>query len=739
MDLRSFVENFSSPTCIVSVEKTENGGSRDIRIAECNQAFRDMLALQAADSGKSAVFVPNSPYYLYFPKNNNFEDVCLRAAIQKTEVHTYAHINEPDLWFDIYAMPVNCEDGNTCYCTYTSTPSRSADSILDAMNNAQTSGDVLKTCIKLHKAESIKGAMESVISDIRVICDAESCTVLQLNDDEEKYTILATDFKPDSTMKSVITFDNFYEIALSWKDMLGDVMDCIIIRNKEELEHIHSINEPWYKTLIEAGVKSVVLFPLRQGKEILGFIWATNFDTAKTMRIKETLELTTFFISTHIVRYKAMKRLHNMSYTDVLTGLPNRFACTDILNGLIQMEEKFAVVSVNLNNFKSINNTLGFEAGNKAILGVAERWKVIAESEESRSREWVTHLSGDEFMIIITGCTTDEEIVKAISRYVDALSEHFTVDGCDIYISASFGYAAYTSDSDTPDTLTSHANAAMNKIKKAHNSEHILRFTPDILKNEHTLEIESIIRSALESDTIFYNLQPQFDMQHKLRGFEALARMKDSEGNFISPGEFIPVAEKVGLIDRVDSVVFKKAAWFFGEVLRKTGADLILSLNASARHLMKNDFIDEIRGLLADSGIPAKNLEIEITESIMIDVEKALGCIDDIKSLGVKMAIDDFGTGYSSLSYLNRFHANLLKVDKSFIDKMNTNDSSRQYVAAIISIGHIMGFDVISEGVEEPEQLETLRSIGCDYIQGYIWGRPLLPEAAEELIKEELL
>ena len=152
---------------------------------------------------------------------------------------------------------------------------------------------------------------------------------------------------------------------------------------------------------------------------------------------------------------------------------------------------------------------------------------------------------------------------------------------------------------------------------------------------------------------------------------------------------------------------------------------------------MKSDFVDEIRELLDTSGIPAKNLEIEITESIMIEsFEKALLCIDELKKMGLQIAIDDFGTGYSSLSYLNRFPANLLKIDKSFIDKMNTSDSSTQYVAEIISIGHVMGFDVISEGVEEDEQLETLKNIGCDYIQGFIWGKPLSAEDAEKLVLE---
>ena len=210
--------------------------------------------------------------------------------------------------------------------------------------------------------------------------------------------------------------------------------------------------------------------------------------------------------------------------------------------------------------------------------------------------------------------------------------------------------------------------------------------------------------------------------------------MRDADGNNISPGEFIPVAEKVGLIDKVDGMVFKKAGKFFGDLIKKTDLDLTLSINASVRHLMKTDFLDEIRDLLKTSDIPAEKLEVEITDSIMIDADKAQHRIEELKEMGIKIAIDDFGTGYSSLSYLNRFPANLLKIDKSFIDEMNKDDSSRQYIAAIISIGHVMGFDVISEGVEENDQLETLKSIGCDFIQGYIWGKPLSVEDVEKLV-----
>ncbi len=738
-DYQGFVDSLFSPTCVVSVEKTE-GGYGDIRIVSANKKYTDMIDMRVApeNSGDSdtdtTAFVPGSLYTDYFPKNRSFEDVCYKAAVLKKENHTYAHLDKMGLWFDIYAMPLDQEDTNIFYCSYTATPSHSADDILDTINTSQTSNDVLKTCIKLHEANNLKAAMESVISDIRNICKAEGCTVLLINYDEEEYSILATDYVQNSKIKRVTQFNKFYDIAASWEKMIGEEGDCIIVKDEDDMNYISKINHAWYLTLVEAGVKSVVLFPLRQGNELLGFIWAINFDTQNALRIKETLELTTFFISSHIARYKVLKRLKHMGYTDTLTGLPNRFACNEYISELITKDEKFAVVSIDLNNFKSINDTLGFDGGNKVLIEVSKRWKTICEEEFEDMEFCLTRTGADEFILVISGNKADLKIEDIISRYVEALNENLTIDGYDIYVTASFGYAEYPSDANTTDTLISRANSAMKEIKKVRSSEHILRFTPDILKDEHILEIENLIRSAIENDTIYFNLQPQFDMDHKLRGFEALARMKDVNGNIISPGEFIPVAEKVGLIDMVDGTVFKKAADFFGRLMNKTNADLTLSINASVRHLMKNDFIEEIQDLLKTSGIPADRLEIEITESIMIDSEKALQRIEEIKKTGVQIAIDDFGTGYSSLSYLNRFPANLLKVDKSFIDKMNTSESSRQYVAEIISIGHIMGFDVISEGVEEPEQLETLKSIGCDYIQGYIWGRPLSAEDAEKLV-----
>ena len=207
--------------------------------------------------------------------------------------------------------------------------------------------------------------------------------------------------------------------------------------------------------------------------------------------------------------------------------------------------------------------------------------------------------------------------------------------------------------------------------------------------------------------------------------------MRDSDGAFISPAEFIPIAENTGLIDKIDLRVFTLAVEFLEKLLEKGYNDLVISVNVS----VKNDFLKDIKSIIESHNVPADHLEIEITESIMIDsAEKALQCIQEIKDMGIKIAIDDFGTGYSSLSYLNILPADILKIDKSFIDVMNDSESSKQYVSTIISIGHILNLKVISEGVESPDQIETLKTNNCDFIQGFVWGRPLPPDEAEKLV-----
>ncbi|MBE5830537.1 MAG: bifunctional diguanylate cyclase/phosphodiesterase [Butyrivibrio sp.] len=430
------------------------------------------------------------------------------------------------------------------------------------------------------------------------------------------------------------------------------------------------------------------------------------------------------------------RKLYDQALIDILTGLPNRFAVSEYLSDVIKKKEKCAVVLINLDNFKDFNEAMGFDIGNRALKEIARRWDNVSEQGRSGTKDFIGRTSGDEFILIIRNFKSENNIYDTIKKYSDALNEKMLIDGYDCFITASFGYSLFPEDSDDRDSMISYAEVALREVKQNPNERHILRFDVGMLKGDRVIKLESTIRSALSNNRIYYSLQPQYDFEHKLRGFEALARMRDDDNRAVSPNEFIPVAESTGLVDTIDLIVFKSAAMFMGEQIKKYDADIILGVNISVRHLMKTNFLEEVKEILQSSQLPPKNLEIEITESIIIDsFENALVTLSELKKMGIRIAIDDFGTGYSSLSYLNNIPANLLKIDKSFIDRMNESESSKQYVEAIISMGHILGLEVISEGVEEKEQLETLLKIGCDYVQGFLWGRPISPKDAEEIIK----
>ena len=441
-----------------------------------------------------------------------------------------------------------------------------------------------------------------------------------------------------------------------------------------------------------------------------------------------------YFYGAKISDYQT--RLYDQALIDILTGLPNRFAASELLSGIIKKKEPSAIVFINLNNFKGFNEAMGFDIGNRALKLIADKWNDLSESKRTGTNDFVGRTGGDEFILIIQGYKSDKDIVNTIKMYDAALTEQMNIDGYECYLTANYGYSLFPEDSKDRDSLVSYAEAALKETKHNKNESHILRFDVGMLKGDRSIEVVNMIKSALDNDKIYYSLQPQFSFEHKLRGFEALARMKDDEGRVISPTEFIPIAEDGGLIDAVDLTVLKASAIFMGETLKKYNADITLSVNVSVRHLMKSDFLDEVKEILELSNLPPQNLEIEITESIIIDsFENALDTLGQLKEMGVKIAIDDFGTGYSSLSYLNNIPANLLKIDKSFIDKMNEGESYKQYVEAIISMGHILGMEVISEGVEEEDQLEILRWVGCDYIQGFLWGRPISPKDSEDIIR----
>ncbi|PYG87620.1 diguanylate cyclase (GGDEF)-like protein [Ruminiclostridium sufflavum DSM 19573] len=423
------------------------------------------------------------------------------------------------------------------------------------------------------------------------------------------------------------------------------------------------------------------------------------------------------------------------AFTDTLTGLPNRRAFNDYLNQLISdyndEEDKFALVMIDLDDFKNINDSVGHDSGDEILSEVVRRWKIV-----QGENDFIARIGGDEFTIIMKNYSSEEELQQRIRKYSTAISSRFTVNINYFYISASFGVALYPEDSKDSSEIFRYADVAMYHSKNNNNVNISMynRSMTDTIENNVTLEQK--IRTAIEENNLYFVLQPQYNTKtKKIRGFEALARMKDEFGNYISPSSFIPVAEKTGLIISIDNWVIRSSMIFFKKILEITKENLMLSVNISVLHLLNKGFLDEIQQMLDETGFPPSQLEIEITESVFISsMTKAIETLNDLKEIGVCIALDDFGTGYSSLSYLSKLPIDLLKIDKSFIDELLLSESGRNYVAAIISIGHIMNFSVISEGVESQKQLDILASLGSDYMQGYLWGKPMLPKDVVKLL-----
>lgn len=427
---------------------------------------------------------------------------------------------------------------------------------------------------------------------------------------------------------------------------------------------------------------------------------------------------------------KNERRLHTLSATDSLTGLNNRRSILEYIDSLIEGGEPFYLLFFDLDNFKNINDTMGHACGDIILSEISRRWTELSDDDVCLGRT-----GGDEFAAIISGKHL-KDINTLAEKFLGVLSEKIHTDKCDYYASCSAGAARFPEDGKDSESLFRFADTAMYRAK-SNGKNQICYFDAEMLSEiQNEVKLENEIREALKYNRFYLVFQPQFEAETKhLRGFETLLRLKDETGAPIPPSMFIPVAEKSGLILEIDRWVLRHAMLSFSEQI-KFNSDFVVSVNVSARHISDHGLADEIKTILDETGFPAEMLEVEVTESCFISsVDEAIETLLEIKKLGVKIALDDFGTGYASLSYLKRLPIDLLKIDKSFIDDMVDRDDSGDFVKAIISIGHMFHCKVISEGVELDCQLETLRKLKCDYIQGYIWGKPQEKSSAVQLIE----
>ena len=411
--------------------------------------------------------------------------------------------------------------------------------------------------------------------------------------------------------------------------------------------------------------------------------------------------------------------LDKAAYTDQLTGCLNRRGLLRELAMKSEMGKEFYLIFIDLDNFKQINDTLGHEAGDELLCDVITTWSEI----QSKYPFTICRLGGDEFAIIYE--TKDKEITREfitkVLRSITTLQSKFAN-----YVSASAGLALYDEDTSDLQQLLSYADTAMYKAKLSGKNDYYF-FDQDmyqeIMKRYLT---EKDLKNALKNDTFEMLYQPQYEISsHKLVGFESLIRLKNKKGEYINTQQFINVAEKSGLIYDIDM-------WVMHNVMKQTRDFVLLhpevevSINISGKHITNKGFIETVIDSLSETNFPPKNLKIEITESSYIrHIDEAAQVVQRLKTLGIKTALDDFGTGYSSLNYLSKMAVDMLKIDKSFVDEILTKEGDKSFVDIIIKLGHLMNCKVIAEGVEDQDQLSTLAFLGCDCVQGYIWGKPI--------------
>ncbi len=438
---------------------------------------------------------------------------------------------------------------------------------------------------------------------------------------------------------------------------------------------------------------------------------------------------------------KKEQQLYDLAFTDSLTKLPNRREFQISLEDAIvdKSVDKFAVVFIDFDNFKNLNDAMGHTVGDDFLRTAVIRWQRVTKESDFLIRQ-----GGDEFAIIIKGYKSREELYNHVCEFSDVLGGGFVSGDKSFYLSASFGIALYPDDSTDSEELQRYADMAMYDAKR-NPKTHVCFYDKNLdEKMSRYIIVEHRLREALSKGDFYLMYQPQYCINpKKLRGFETLMRMRTDNGKEqIGPGEFIPVAEKCGFITEIDKWVLKQALGEFKSVLDSGHSELMLAINISISHLLSANFIDDVRDALESTDFPPQNLEIELTESVLISsIARAVDILDELKEMGITIALDDFGTGYASLSYLTKLPIDLLKVDKSFVDILLNNDGSdsvnrdgSSFIEAIISMGHVLDFEVISEGVECESQLEILKRIKCDFIQGFLWGKPLNLNEVQQLV-----
>jgi diguanylate cyclase (GGDEF)-like protein/PAS domain S-box-containing protein len=487
-----------------------------------------------------------------------------------------------------------------------------------------------------------------------------------------------------------------------------------------------------------AGLRGAFAFPIRFGNETLGIMefFSTGSSAPDELLIQSTRSIGSQ-IGQFMARKQAEARVRRLAHYDELTGLPNRTMFNQRVSSALararRRERQLAILFIDLDRFKNINDTLGHDAGDRVLNEIAQRLRGCL-----RETDTVGRLGGDEFVVLIEEVAEPAQVALVAQKVLAEVGRPIALGAQEVHITASIGISTYPADSDDMQGLMKNADISMYRAKELGKNNYQFYSAQ---MNVHTLErlaMESDLRRALERNEFLLHYQPKIDLASGvIGGMEALIRWRHPVKGMISPVQFIGLAEETGLIVPIGEWVLRTAC-AQNRVWQSNGhAPLCVAVNLSARQFSQPSLLEDVARVLADTGLDARLLELEITESmVMRNPAHAVTLLDRLKAMGVRLSIDDFGTGYSSLSYLKRFPIDNVKIDSSFIQDLPGDGEDAAITRAIIAMAHSLRLGVVAEGVETDKQRQFLRQHGCDEMQGFLFSKPLSAEDFLQLLQE---
>jgi len=485
-------------------------------------------------------------------------------------------------------------------------------------------------------------------------------------------------------------------------------------------------------------------------------------EQAKTIRLEAEPHLNDAGECTHMLgtmqditeRTNAQQQIHNLAYFDLVTGLPNRAQLNEQLNYVLKLaqrnESQFALLFLDLDHFKQVNDTLGHDAGDDLLQQVSQRLTAVVRESDAISRpldttedepgpkHTVARLGGDEFVVLLGQINRAEDAARVAKRIASSISEAYTIGEIEVSVTTTIGISVYPGDGQDSETLMKHADVAMYHAKEKGRNGYQFYSRGIHEQALARFSMERELKLAIENDELYLMYQPKVNMDTGVvLGLEALVRWNHPEKGSISPGEFIPLAEETGLIVPLGQWVLRQACVQMQSWIDVGVGPYSVAVNCSPEQFIHGDMIQDIHDAIALSGLDPRWLEVELTENLLLqDIDAGIDILESMKQLGIQVSIDDFGTGFSSLSYLKRLPVDKLKIDREFVKDLDTDSGDAAIVAAIITLSHNLDLTVVAEGVETQAQFDILHGFNCNEAQGYFISYPQSVEEIEVWLAE---